>query len=100
MASTISRFCEFYVRESGPPGLHVGHTKRLRATAGGVAARGAAAIQRGFIRARAGPNRDHRCAVNLGLLDRAAGVSGGIAALPALSVLNEGLLLRGHPSKT
>ena len=39
MAITISRFCEFYVRESDR--LHVGHTKRLRATAGGVAARGA-----------------------------------------------------------
>jgi hypothetical protein len=40
MAITISRYCEFYVKESGR--LHVGHTKRLCATAGGVAARGAA----------------------------------------------------------
>jgi hypothetical protein len=39
MAITISRFCEFYVRESGQPGAR-GLTKRLRATAGGVAARG------------------------------------------------------------
>ena len=30
---------------------------------------------------------DHRCAVNLGLLDRAAGVSGGDATLPSLGEL-------------
>ena len=59
----------------------------------------ASAIQRGFIRARAGPNRDHRCAVNLGLLDRAAGVSGGIATLPSLGELKVRLLLLGHQLK-
>jgi hypothetical protein len=41
----------------------------------------------GSIRARARPNRDHRCTVNLRLLDRAAGVSGGIATLPSLGEL-------------
>ena len=38
MAITISRFCEFYVRESGRVARG---SSRLRATAGGVAARGA-----------------------------------------------------------
>jgi hypothetical protein len=51
------------------------------------------------IRARAGPNRDHRCAANLGLLDRAAGVSGGIATLPGLGELKVRLLLLGHQLK-
>jgi hypothetical protein len=40
------------------------------------------------------------CAVNLGLLDRAAGVSGGIATLPGLGELKVRLLLLGHQLKT
>ena len=48
---------------------------------------------------RAGPNRDHGCAVNLGLLDRAAGVSGGNATLPGLGELKVRLLLLGHQLK-
>ena len=42
---------------------------------------------------------DHRCAVNLGLLDRAAGVSGGIATLSGLGELKVRLLLLGHQLK-
>jgi hypothetical protein len=40
MAITTSRFCEFTLRKWSAR-LNVGHTKRLPATAGGVAARGA-----------------------------------------------------------
>jgi hypothetical protein len=40
------------------------------------------------------------CAVNLGLLDWAAGVSGGIATLPSLGELKVRLLLLGHQLKT
>ena len=50
----------------------------MRACFGIVKLRGGVCYPAEFIRARAGPNRDHRCAINLGLLDRAAGVSGGM----------------------
>jgi hypothetical protein len=87
MASTISRFANFYVRESGQ-------------YFGIVKLRGGVCYPAGIYPRRAGPNRDHRCAVNLGLLDRAAGVSGGIATLPGLGELKVRLLLLGHQFKT
>jgi hypothetical protein len=86
MASTISRFCEFYVRESAPPGcMWVIPNDYVQRRA--VSRRGERLLSNGDLSAHE-PDQtvDHRCAVNLGLLDRAAGVSGG-ATLPSLGEL-------------
>ena len=85
MASTISRFCEFYVRESAPPGcMWVIPNDYVQRRA--VSRRGERLLSNGDLSAHE-PDQtvDHRCAVTLTAGQGGRGVGG--ATLPSLGEL-------------